>query len=101
VESILRHYPVFLHQKKKYTIGQIFISLHKPSIAKVEGDVYAGGFLLLCGVRFVLANRGLKFGLPEVKRGLYPFQVMAALMEVMPARKVLDWCVRGYNSASR
>ncbi len=78
-------------------IGEIFTSLHKPSIAKVEGDVYAGGFLLLCGVRFVLANSGLKFGLPEVKRGLYPFQVMAALMEVMPARKVLDWCVRGYN----
>ncbi len=83
--------------EKEIIIGQIFISLHKPSIAKVEGHVYAGGFLLLCGVRFVLANRGLKFGLPEVKRGLYPFQVMAALMEVMPARKVLDWCVRGYN----
>lgn len=83
--------------ERDIVIGEIFTSLHKPSIAKVEGDVYAGGFLLLCGVRFVLANQGLKFGLPEVKRGLYPFQVMAALMEVMPARKVLDWCVRGYN----
>lgn len=83
--------------QKTVVIGNIFTSFHKPSIAKVEGDVYAGGFLLLCGVRFVLANNGLKFGLPEVKRGLYPFQVMAALMEVMPARKVLDWCVRGYN----
>lgn len=83
--------------QRDIVIGEIFTQLHKPSIAKVEGDVYAGGFLLLCGVRFVLANEGLKFGLPEVKRGLYPFQVMAALMEVMPARKVLDWCVRGYN----
>jgi len=35
--------------------------------------------------------------LPEVKRGLYPFQVMAALLRVMPARKVVDWCIRGYN----
>lgn len=83
--------------QRDIVIGEIFTSFHKPSIAKVEGDVYAGGFLLLCGVRFVLANKGLKFGLPEVKRGLYPFQVMAALMEVMPARRVLDWCVRGYN----
>lgn len=83
--------------ERDIVIGEIFTSFHKPSIAKVEGDVYAGGFLLLCGVRFVLANNGLKFGLPEVKRGLYPFQVMAALMEVMPARRVLDWCVRGYN----
>jgi enoyl-CoA hydratase/carnithine racemase len=83
--------------EKEILIGEIFTSLHKPAIAKVEGDVYAGGFLLLCGVRFVYANDGIKLGLPEVKRGLYPFQVMTALMEVMPARKVLDWCVRGYN----
>jgi enoyl-CoA hydratase/carnithine racemase len=83
--------------EKEIVIGEIFTSLTKPSVAKVEGDVYAGGFLLLCGVRFVYALEGLKLGLPEVKRGLYPFQVMTALMEVMPARKVLDWCVRGYN----
>lgn len=83
--------------EKEITIGQIFTSFHKPSIARVEGDVYAGGFLLLCGVRFVLAQKGIKLGLPEVKRGLFPFQVMTALSEVMPARKVLDWCVRGYN----
>jgi enoyl-CoA hydratase/carnithine racemase len=83
--------------EKEVTIGEIFTSFHKPSIARVEGDVYAGGFLLLCGVRFVLAKTGIKLGLPEVKRGLFPFQVMTALNEVMPARKVLDWCVRGYN----
>lgn len=83
--------------KTEVTIGEIFTSFHKPSIARVEGDVYAGGFLLLCGVRFVLAKKGIKLGLPEVKRGLFPFQVMVALNEVMPARKVLDWCVRGYN----
>lgn len=83
--------------EKDVVIGEIFTSLTKPSVAKVEGDVYAGGFLLLCGVRFVYALEGVKLGLPEVKRGLYPFQVMTALMEVMPARKVLDWCVRGYN----
>lgn len=83
--------------QKEVLIGEIFTSLTKPSVAKVEGDVYAGGFLLLCGVRFVYAQEGIKLGLPEVKRGLFPFQVMTALMEVMPPRKVLDWCVRGYN----
>ncbi|NRB54106.1 MAG: enoyl-CoA hydratase, partial [Saprospiraceae bacterium] len=45
----------------------------------------------------VIAQDSVKFGLPEVKRGLYPFQVMAALLKVMPARKVVDWCIRGYN----
>lgn len=77
--------------------GEIFNKVHKPVIAKVEGDVYAGGFFFLAGSTYVLANEELKFGLPEVKRGLYPFQVMASLLRIMPARKVLDWCIRGYN----
>jgi len=78
-------------------LGELFNKIHKPTIAKVTGDVYAGGFFFLAGSHIVVAQDNVKFGLPEVKRGLYPFQVMASLMRVMPARKVLDWCIRGYN----
>ena len=78
-------------------IGELFNKIYKPTIAKVTGDVYAGGFFFLAGSNIVVAQDDVKFGLPEVKRGLYPFQVMAALLKVMPARKVVDWCIRGYN----
>ncbi len=78
-------------------IGELFNRLHKPSVAKVEGNVYADGILLLAGCTFVLACNDVKLSLPEVKRGLFPFQVMAGLMEVMPSRMVLDWCIRGYE----
>ncbi|MEL7340570.1 MAG: enoyl-CoA hydratase-related protein [Bacteroidota bacterium] len=78
-------------------LGELFRKLNKPVICKVAGDVYAGGFLFLAGAQIVLAAEGIKLGLPEVKRGLFPFQVMASLLQVMPARKVLDWCIRGYN----
>lgn len=78
-------------------LGEIFNKVHKPIIAKVTGDVYAGGFFFLAGSHIVIAQNNVKLGLPEVKRGLYPFQVMAALLRVMPARKVLDWCIRGYT----
>lgn len=78
-------------------IGELFNKIHKPTIAKVTGDVYAGGFFFLAGSNIVVAKEDIKFGLPEVKRGLFPFQVMAALLKVMPARKVVDWCIRGYN----
>lgn len=78
-------------------IGELFNTVFKPTIAVVTGDVYAGGFFFLAGCNIVLAQEGIKLGLPEVKRGLYPFQVMAALLRVMPARKVIDWCIRGYN----
>jgi enoyl-CoA hydratase/carnithine racemase len=78
-------------------IGELFNKVYKPTIAKVTGDVYAGGFFFLAGCNIVIAQDNVKFGLPEVKRGIYPFQVMAALLKVMPARKVVDWCIRGYN----
>jgi len=78
-------------------IGELFNTIHKPTITVVTGDVYAGGFFFLAGSHVVLASDDVKFGLPEVKRGLYPFQVMQALLSVMPARKVIDWCIRGYN----
>ncbi len=78
-------------------IGELFNKVYKPTIAKITGDVYAGGFFFLAGCNIVLAQNNIKFGLPEVKRGIYPFQVMAALLKVMPARKVIDWCIRGYN----
>ncbi len=77
-------------------IGELFNKVNKPTIAKVTGDVYAGGFFFLAGCNIVIAKEDVKFGLPEVKRGLFPFQVMATLMKVMPSRKVLDWCIRGY-----
>ena len=78
-------------------IGELFNKIGKPTIAKVTGDVYAGGFFFLAGCNIVIAQDDVKFGLPEVKRGLYPFQVMASLLQVMPPRKVVDWCIRGYN----
>ena len=78
-------------------IGELFNKVNKPTIAKITGDVYAGGFLFLAGCNIVIAQEGLKFGLPEVKRGIFPFQVMASLLKVMPPRKVIDWCIRGYN----
>ena len=83
--------------KGEVLIGELFNKVFKPTIAKITGDVYAGGFFFLAGANIVIAQNDVKFGLPEVKRGLYPFQVMASLLQVMPARKVLDWCIRGYN----
>jgi enoyl-CoA hydratase/carnithine racemase len=78
-------------------IGELFNQLHKPCIAQVEGDAFAGAFLLLAGCTQVVASSNVKFGLPEVKRGLFPYQVMASLLQVMPERKVLDWCIQGYT----
>jgi enoyl-CoA hydratase/carnithine racemase len=81
-------------------LGELFKTVHKPVIARVEGNVFAGGFLFLAGATLTVARKGIRLGLPETKRGLFPFQVMASLMEVMPQRRVLDWCIRGYDLPS-
>ncbi len=78
-------------------IGELFNKVHKPVITKVNGDVFAGGFFFLAGATYVVASDAVKFGLPEVKRGLFPYQVMASLLKVMAPRNVIDWCIRGYN----
>ena len=75
-------------------LGDVFARLHKPCIAKVHAPVYAGGFLIVCGCTHVIAVENATFSLPEVKRGLYPFQVMQSMLHIMPARMVLDFCMR-------
>ncbi len=75
-------------------LGNEFNGLHKPCIAQVHADVYAGGFLMICGCTHVVAADTAKFGLPEVKRGIFPFQVMASLEPLMSARDLLDLCIR-------
>ena len=83
--------------KGEVLLGELFAKTHKPIITLVEGRVMAGGFFFLTGAHYVVCNPEVTLGLPEVKRGLFPFQVMASLLEVMPKRIVIDWCIRGYN----
>ncbi len=80
--------------KDMVKLGDEFNGLHKPCIAQVHADVYAGGFLMIGGCTHVVAVESAKFGLPEVKRGIFPFQVMATLEPLMSARQLLDLCLR-------
>ena len=78
-------------------LGDAFYQLLKPSIAQIEGPVLAGGFLIICGCTFVLSVSEATFGLPEVKRGVWPMQVMASLLPVVPQRKILEMAITGKN----
>ncbi|TVR78869.1 MAG: enoyl-CoA hydratase [Chitinophagaceae bacterium] len=82
-------------KNSKVILGDEFKSIYKPCIAKVHAPVYAGGFLILGGCTHVLSTLKATYTLPEVKRGLWPFQVMESLMDIIPSRKLLDWCMLG------
>jgi enoyl-CoA hydratase/carnithine racemase len=76
-------------------IGELFLQVHKPCIAKIDAPAFAGAFLLIGGCTHVIASENASFSLPEVKRGIWPMQVMESLLNVMSPRKVLDLCMTG------
>jgi len=53
--------------------------LSKPLIGRINGACYAGGFGLLAACDLVVACDEARFALPEVKLGIFPFVVLAAL----------------------
>ena len=81
--------------REEARLGDAFNDLLKPCIARVEGPVLAGGFLMICGCTFVFSVPEATFSLPEVKRGIWPMQVMASLLPILPHRKILEMSITG------
>jgi enoyl-CoA hydratase/carnithine racemase len=67
----------------------------KPSIARVNGTCMAGGIGLLCMTDMAVAADDVVFGLPEVKVGVFPMQVLSLLQSIAPPRLVREWCFTG------
>ncbi len=87
--------------KVEKSLAEIFSCLDKPSICVLRGDVIAGGFLIALSCTYLFALPNVRFSLPEVKIGLFPFQVLALLIEFMPERKAMDLCIRGSSFSAQ
>jgi enoyl-CoA hydratase/carnithine racemase len=66
-----------------------------PTIARVNGLCMAGGMGLLCMTDMAVAADHALFGLPEVKIGVFPMQVMSLLQNLAPRRHVREWALSG------
>lgn len=66
-----------------------------PIIAAVNGHCLAGGMGLLALADMAVAVESAKFGLPEVKIGLFPMQVLSLLARLVPPRVVREWALTG------
>jgi enoyl-CoA hydratase/carnithine racemase len=67
----------------------------KPAIARVNGVCMAGGMGLLCMTDMAIAADHVMFGLPEVKVGVFPMQVLSLLQSIAPRRLVNEWAITG------
>jgi methylglutaconyl-CoA hydratase len=66
-----------------------------PAIARVNGVCMAGGMGLLCMTDMAVATDSALFGLPEVKVGVFPMQVLSLLQNLAPRRLVREWAMSG------
>jgi enoyl-CoA hydratase/carnithine racemase len=66
-----------------------------PLIARVNGACMAGGMGLMAMCDMAVAARHAVFGLPEVKVGLFPAQVLSVLQHLIGRRALNEMCLTG------
>lgn len=66
-----------------------------PLVARVNGACMAGGMGLLAMCDMAVASSAATFGLPEVKVGVFPAQVLAVLQHQLPRRLLNQMCLTG------
>jgi enoyl-CoA hydratase/carnithine racemase len=66
-----------------------------PLLARVNGACVAGGMGLMALCDLVIAADHARFGLPEVKVGVFPMQVLVYLRATMHARHISELCLTG------
>ncbi len=66
-----------------------------PLIARVNGACMAGGMGLMSMCDMAVATPRAVFGLPEVKVGVFPAQVLSVLQHLIPRRVLVEMCITG------
>jgi enoyl-CoA hydratase/carnithine racemase len=66
-----------------------------PMVARVNGACMAGGMGLMSMCDMAVASSHAIFGLPEVKVGVFPAQVLSVLQHLIPRRLLVEMCMTG------
>ena len=89
-------------------IGLSFVRLMKqardmtlPLIARVNGHTMAGGMGLMGMCDMAIGVDTARFGMPEVKVGIFPMQIMAVLQRLIPSRKLYEMALTGESVDAR
>lgn len=79
-------------------IAELFKQLNrlkKPVIGAANGAALAGGLGVIMATDLIVAAERATFGLPEVKRGLMPYMVMAVLVRQVGRKRALEMVLTG------
>lgn len=92
--------------KRAYTglIPQLLQTLPKTkavTIAQVHGFAVAGAFGLAMACDLAVATPDCRFGLPEIKNGLMPMNIMAVLSRVLAPKHLFELMMTGENMSGQ
>jgi methylglutaconyl-CoA hydratase len=76
-------------------LHRMMLSAPKPVIAAVNGAALAGGMGLAGMCDVILATQEAKFGMPEVRIGLFPMIIVAHLARSIPRKVLLEMMLTG------
>jgi enoyl-CoA hydratase/carnithine racemase len=81
-------------------LNRRMLSAPKPVVALVNGPAYAGGMGLAGMCDVVLAVRGARFAMPEVKVGIFPMIIVAQLSRAVPRKHLMEMMFTGEPMAA-
>lgn len=69
--------------------------LRVPVIAAVNGVAYGGGLGLVAAADLAVADPAAKLGTPEIRLGLFPWIILAALQRNVPRKPLMEMVLTG------
>ena len=73
----------------------LYARIGKPMIAAVQGPALGGGTGLVANFHYVVCSEQAKFGLTEIRLGLWPFLVSSAMTLAVGERRTIELALTG------
>jgi len=82
-------------EERRNAINGAVVARLSDALARVNGACMAGGMGIMAMCDMAVASSQAVFGLPEVKVGLFPAQVLSVLGGLLPRRVLAEMCITG------
>lgn len=94
LEEVVRLKPESLSNvhEQLFTMGS---RIGKPLIGAIQGPALGGGMGLVANCHIVIASEAARFGLTEIRLGLWPFLVFQAVQTALGERRAVELALTG------
>jgi enoyl-CoA hydratase/carnithine racemase len=91
---------VMQNRQEKAGVGNMLAAIGKIGkivVAQVHGFALAGGLGLAVASDLTVVEENTVLGMPEIKRALFPMNIMSPICRIMPRKKALELLFTGDN----